>query len=428
MLNVSSRTTRHDERGSLVITTTLMVALVVVMVTMLHSTMTALQLARTEQERTGAFHFASAGVDQALFRIDKGVLPTVSGSTYTPVLAADGTLDGFDEVVTAAGGSKVEIFARKTPADQDRVWTVRSIGTDASGRRRQAVTTIESTSLFISGFFTDQNFELTGNQDSPVAYDSGVCPTADVVCELPTPIAGTLGTNAEFRGAAATVKTFTDSWGGFKMYGRATFDAADEACAETDCRQQAAPREVVHAITDQLEIEVPPPPSGSLPCPSGGVFGATTGTTTVASGDYVCDGAVSLIGNIAVGTDPITGAPGRVRIFARSELSAASDAVINRHGETWRFQVLQSERAGGAAWSGGICGAEIWALLYTPSLDIACNGSHQPSIYGAVVARLHAGTGNHFDFHWDISAADHAHNARYVVRNWRECNANDTSC
>jgi hypothetical protein len=49
-------------------------------------------------------------------------------------------------------------------------------------------------------------------------------------------------------------------------------------------------------------------------------------------------------------------------------------------------------------------------------------------MYGAVVADIHGGTGNHFVFHWDIDSGDAVSNGRYVVRNWRECPPGSTDC
>jgi hypothetical protein len=392
-----------DESGSIVIVMVVIFVVTIGLVAVLLQVNGSLELTKNDQRRTNAFQFANAGVDQALYRIDTRSLPSIASGSYQPTFLA-GRFIGFTESLSV-GTSQFQVVATQAPAGQDTTWQVRSVGTDPSGRQRVAIATLQAKPLFVNGFFTLEDFTLTGNQDTPVAYDSRVCPTAATSCQLATPIAGTLGTNAEFHGATATTASFVSRWGGFNMYGRATQAAADQACDEGDCG--TAPK--VQAITNQLEITVPDTPGTALPCPNGG----NLGTTTIAPGDYVCDNV-----NIT-GTVTVSGSSGNVRIWAKKTFSAGAGAIVNRNQPTPRFQIFYPEQA--TATSSTICDAELWALLYTPGLKIDCTGDHQPTMYGAVIARFHGGTGNHFDFHWDIASISDVNNGKFVVKNWREC-------
>jgi hypothetical protein len=400
---------RRDERGSIPI----VVMVILVLTLSLGGTMVAvnggLELTRTDQNRTNAFQLANAGIDQALYRIDSGTLPTVGAGNYVPTVSG-GRLTSFTDRITV-GTSTFDIVATKTPTTQDRVWQVRSTGTDTSGRKRLAIATIEASSLFSEGFFTFRDFSLTGNQDSPVAYRSSTCPTAAASCEV-TPVPGALGTNATISGSDATYTSFVARWQTFRMYGRATQEAADIACGGSQKRCGTSPKVV--AVTDQRQIETPAmPDTGMLECPNGGNV-----TGTIAPADYVCND-VTFTGTVTVsGT-------GNARFWVDGHVVFAANSVVNQYQPPSRFQVLQEQQA---APGGSVCDAQIWALLYTPSLTVDCTGSHQPAFWGAVVADIHGGTGNHFDFHWDLDATDAVGNGKYVVKNWRECPPGSTDC
>jgi hypothetical protein len=179
---------------------------------------------------------------------------------------------------------------------------------------------------------------------------------------------------------------------------------------------------VVGAIANQYTPVLPSVPSAVSSCPSGGLINGGT----IQPGDYLCT-SLQLQGTITVGTGG--NGTGRVRIWVQGgSFSAASGAVVNRQQPTTKLQIFQAAQPDGTAYSGSICDAEIWALLYTPGLSINCNGSHQSVMYGAVLAQIHSGTGNHFDFHWDIRASDVSRDNKYVVSNWRECPASSTDC
>jgi len=362
-----------------------------------------LSTARTDQNRTNAFQYANAGIDLALYRIDRG---DFSGPNYQAIT------DGFTDSIEV-DGSMFEVEAVRNTTGVNHTWTVRSTGTDPSGRQRLAIATIETQRLFQHGFFTLQDFYLTGNQDAPVAYRSSDCP--DASCSVGLPVPGRLGTNAEIKGSA--VDHFEDRWEGFDMYGRATQEAADEACASGGCG--TAPK--VRAISNQMEVTLPTKPSDIQPCPSGGVVDGGT----LIPGDYLCTN-LQLSGTITVGTGG--NGTGRVRIWVEGPFSAASDAVVNRNQVTSKLQIFQQENPGEGQYNGSICDAELWALLYTPGLVIDCPGSHQPTIYGAVIAQLHAGTGNHFKFHWDVDSLDVTLDDKFVVRDWRECPVGTADC
>ena len=392
-----------DESGSVIVALVVIVVVALGLAVTLTHVNSGLNSTRVDQNRTNAFQLADAGMDQALYRIDTG-----AASSFTDSLVV--------------GTSTFAIVATRNTGG--RTWTVRSTGTDTSGRQRRVVATIRAESLFSEAFFTIQEFRLTGLNDStPVAYDSTICPAATASCELPRPIAGRLGTNGTISGSASTSASFRANWQGFNMYGRTNQADADDACMDGNgtATSGCGTDPQVAAITNRREVDLDKlsAPAGALPCPNGGTIGANGQTTTIAPGDYTCAN-LNLRGTIVVG------GTGNVRFWPTSEFSAASGALVNQAQPTSRFQVYF--RGQNPPAEGGICGATIWALLYTPGLSIDCNGSNQPTIYGAVVAKIHRGTGNQFDFHWDSAAIDAVHTGKYVIRDWRECPATQNDC
>lgn len=407
-----------SDQGSVMIAVTVIFVVTLLMVTTLGTLYSGLTAARNDQNRTNAFQSANAGMDEAVHRLDQKLVSTTAGTGYQPILSA-GTLVGFRQTVaTGVGANQAEfvVEALQDPPGQDTVWRVTSTGTDASGRARRAIATVTATPVFANGFLTLQNFRLTGNQDSPVAYDSKVCPEAFNSCAI-SPVPARLATNANFDGADATITSFVQSWQGFEMYGRPTQSTADFACAQYRCG--SSPK--VRAVTNQFVPELPSPNTFTSGCPSGGNIGSSGVVTVIEPGNYLCE-RLNLQGTITVGS--AGNGTGQVKFFVRQDFSVADDTVINRQRPTPKFQVYQPQTPGG----GSICGAEIWGLLYTPGLPVACNGEDQPKMYGAVIAQLHGGTGNHFDFHWDLQARFAVHNGKYVIKNWRECPAGVTDC
>jgi hypothetical protein len=143
-------------------------------------------------------------------------------------------------------------------------------------------------------------------------------------------------------------------------------------------------------------------------------------------GDYRCSRLI-IQGSLSVSGD----ANRDVRIHVDNEMSIVpgrtSATVVNPQTRPSRFQLYLPEREGSTNVS-QICGSQIWALLYTPGLNIDCHGSAQTEIYGAVVARSYSGTGNHFSFHWDAAAATAVNDGKYRVYNWRECALGTVDC
>lgn len=418
---------RRDEAGSVMIAVIVVGVVGILVATTLDTVTSGLNLTRSDQNRINAFQYANAGVDKAVYRLDRQVLPASDpGSpTYLPTIdPLTGEVTAFTETLVV-GPSSYEITVTQDPPGQSTRWKVLSLGTDRpTGKQRLAIATIAARPLFENGFFTLHDFYLTGNQDSPIAYDSSTCPTALTSCEL-NPVPGGLGTNAKVVGADQTVKAFVERWREFNMYGRATQAAAEGDCgipsansAPTQARC-AAHGGLVNAVTDQLEYPVPPLPAGVESCPNGGNIGADGVTTNLAPGDYTC-ADLTFRGNVVISP------AGTVRFWPTRSFVVADQARVNRNTPTRRLQVYYPEQSGGS--SSSICGGEIWGMLLTPGLDINCNGSAQPKMYGAVVANLHAGTGNHFDFHWDLSTLYSVNDGKFVVRNWRECPTGVTDC
>lgn len=439
-LNAPGRHKRDDERGSVVLVVILMsVASMLVLIT-LSSVASGLNRASDDQTRSNAFQYANAGIDQALYRIEKKPISptaaTVGSSTYTPT-SAGGQVTGFTETFVK-GRITDKIDAVQTPLGQDTSWRVNSVGTDPTGKKRQAVADIRATSLFENGFFTTNEFYISGNQfkNTPVAYDSSTCPTASgaygTECNLLQPVPTLLGSNTGFPIASlASISAMIDEWEGFAVYGQATTADAQALCGPTNNRCHTVQNSAntrygnVVARPEKLKIEVPKIPGA---CPFAGRLGSGVKPPrpTIAAGDYHCANL------IIQGTLDVTGT-GNVRISVDNELSVVPGksnfpTVVNRNQRPVRFQLYLPEQRAGSANNSQVCGSEIWGLLYTPGLDINCNGSAQTSIYGAVVARFHRGTGNQFKFHWDATAATAVNNGVYRVENWRECPVTATDC
>ncbi|HUR48436.1 MAG TPA: hypothetical protein VMY88_02755 [Acidimicrobiales bacterium] len=433
-LFATRRSPYGDERGSVIIVVIIIVILSVAVATLFGSVQGNLRASRVDQDRTAAFQRANGGIDHALYRFDRSgglmgnasaALPGVASPTgctlaappcYIPTVSGT-KLTGFTESVNV-DGSAYTITATADPAGQTTRYRVQSVGHDKSGRERQAVATIAAKSLFLNGFLTILDFTLTGTQDTPIAYNSAVDPDPAVSALTTFPIDGSLATNGTIQGAHATIDEFVDRWGRFNMYGRATQAAADDACASGDCTASGGE---VRPFTDQYIVEIPPiPASGVQGCPNGGLFGslATPAFPVIQPGNYVCP-AATFLGTTTIGT--LGNGTGVVRIWLSSRLRFGAGSIVNRLAVPSKLQIYYPEPADAASNDSTICDAQVWALLYTPGLDIACDGSHQPAIYGAVVARLHAGTGNHFDFHWDVDSVNAVHNGKYRIVNWREC-------
>ncbi len=410
-----------DETGSVVVALVVVVVVAMGLVALFANVNSSLNLTRNDQNRTNAFQLANAGMDQAVYRIDTKTLPLVPSGTYQPLFLGS-LYTGYQETLTV-GSSTFLIEANKTPADQDRVWTVRATGTDASGRRRRVVATVGADSLFRDGFVTDVAFNLTGNQSTPEAYRSSVCVDprgrSDSPCVSTYPIPGRLATNGTISGSAATAEVLKQRWDGFNMYGRTNQADADQACMSGACG--TAPK--VSAITNPRSMEVLKMPENPVPesCPNGGNIGVNGQTTTLPAGDYTCE-RINLKGTIVVG------GTGNVRLWPTKSFSASAGSVINRAQVPARFQVYYPKQASSSGNSSNICDSEIWALLFTPGMAIDCNGSHQPEIFGAVVAKEYSGTGSHFAFHWDIDSLNAVSTGRYVIVDWRECPVTANDC
>ena len=408
---------RGDE-GSIALVVAIMLVVTSLLIATLQLVYSGMNSSRVDQNRNNAFQFANAGIDQAVFRIDTATLPTTNtpsgcvatgANCYRPTVVS-GRITAFADRVTI-GTSTFDIDASKSPSTQDTVWTVKSTGTDPSGRQRSAVATVTASPVFADGFFTVASFYLVGNQSTPVAYHSSTCPnpTTTSGCEV-SPVPGTIGTDGTLSGNG--VSHFAGLWAGFNMYGYSTAAAAQAACG-------GCPTSQVFPQTDAKTPIVPAPPANASACPTNGSISAS-----LVAGDYVCDVAVNMTGTINVSAGG--NGTGIVRLWARKGL--ATSATINAGQPPSKFQIFEPTQSNGSPWSGGICGSTIWALMDTPGLAISCVGNHQPEIYGSVIAYSYSGTGNHFGFHWDLDSASAISDGKYTVQNWRECPASAATC
>lgn len=430
----------RSEDGSMVVVVTVMLVIAMSVAVMVSTVSSGLSAARNDQNRINAFQRANAGIDQALWRIDHKNLPAPGAGGF--IQASDGAY-GFTDTVEV-DGSSYEVTAVQSPANQDRSWTVRSIGTDRSGKKRQAIATIESRSLFENGFFTVNDFSVSGNQGHPIAYRSSICldpfnPTAG--CLLTNPIDGTLGTNGTLFAESVTpgqLATYEAAWKGFRMYGHPDLASARNFCAPNPQGIGQCSDSKVLYEPDLFDLTSPEP---TVEAASNGCLDGpeATGAAIIAAGDYLCEDGLTLgPGNVSIATT------GRVRIWVNGDFGVAPNTYVNRLQSPQRFQVFQPCRppASGTAtcdpdnptYSGSVCEQgdskqiEIWGLLFTPGLKVKCEGGSQPFFIGSVVADFYDGTGNQFDFIWDADAATTVHDGLYFVKNWRECPADKTDC
>jgi hypothetical protein len=410
---LAPRAGRARERGS--VTIAVIVALVgsIATVSLLGAVYAALSSARIDQDRVNAFQYANAGVDHALYRVDAHDLPASASGSYWPTVTF-GQVTGFTDSLTV-GASTFEIVASEDVTGNPSSWTVRSTGTDASGRRRQVIASLKSVPLFPQPFMVTTNFSLSGNQSSPRWFRSSQCPsiaTSVGACELALPVPARLGANGTVSGSG--VAHFASEWQGFMMHGYASQQAANNACDE-------CPPAQVAFETNAFTPSLPSPPADVQPCPSGG----NIGTSIIQPGDYRCP-SLNITGTLTVGVGG--NGTGTVRFWIPTGGSGLSiRGVVNPGHRPAAVQFFEPPNANGSAQSGSICDSTVWALLVTPGLSIACTGSHQPEIYGAVLAHDYGGTGDHFGFHWDADASE-VSDGKYVVQNWRECPPGSASC
>lgn len=423
---------RHrSEEGSIPIALVVILIVSGLLIAVLTTVHNGLKTARADQNRTNAFQHANAGIDQALYRIDKNDLPGFNVGSYEAVaFNANGLVSHFRDTVQR-DGSRFEVDARQEPPGQATFWTVRSLGTDRSGRQRLAVATVGARPLFMNGFFTETAFDLTGEQTGPIAYRSSLCqdprlsPTAPG-CNVAYPVPGRLGTNSNVILSSATVDEFKARWEGFNMYGRASQEEADAACTIGGSAQQCGTSPFIMPVTERFDTTPPTPEkmnANLLGCP----FPSNTVTdTTIPAGDYECD-ELHLRGTVTMG--------GTVRIWVKRNFTAdgsgSGRAVVNAGERPQKFQLYfpATTNSNGDVISNPstICRGEIWGLLYSPGLNIDCNGSHQPTLYGAVIARIHDAGGAHFNFHWDLDSQYALNDGTFAVEDWRECPSRATA-
>ncbi len=328
-MNRNCRADSTDEQGSVMITVAIITILSVVAVTLFSSVNSGLRRSRADQDRTDAFQFASAGIDQALYRIDSSNLELSAspGSTYIPTVVG-GVLTKFEETL-AEDGQKFTVTARPTPVGQDARWTVTSLGTDKSGRQRQAVATIEAELLFENGFFTENLTEMNGSPDFPEAYNSAVSPNPLLSRLLPR-YATSIVTNGRIN--LKTKQTYDDwnaKWQSYNMYGRPTTDEARANCVN------CAP-DLVHNFPDSQPTYVIPIPSNAKQCPGGGTITALH--SPIDPGDYTCQ-ELSFSGEIDIAGS------GVARFWPTRKLTINNEATLNgpsggSHQRPQRLQIF----------------------------------------------------------------------------------------
>jgi len=416
-----------------------------------------LRSSRADQDRTDAFQFANAGIDHALYRVDSTDLPTSNLGTCPLSVAApgethrycpevnSGVLQGFEELIVDPGQSAdtpetYRITAKPFPhAAQTASWKVHVVGTDGSGRRRQAVATIRAELLFEDGFFTEDLTEMNGGANFPEAYNS-YDDANPSVSALASPYEASVGTNGKIELVNQAAAEWNAKWRSYNMYGRATM-----ASALTNC-VLCLPAKVQN-FTDRKETIIEKIPANATGCPNGGnITQAYVAANPLLPGDYTCD-------NLSFsGTIDISGT-GRARFWPKHTLTVANGSVLNGPGATVttsggtlvypagtyqpprRLQIfyynpqiygVTAPRATQMMGGSKICRAQVWGLLYTPALTVSntngCGGSNQPSVWGAANFKIYRSAGSpNFRFVWDKDSQFELHTGKYRVLEWREC-------
>ncbi len=72
----------HDENGSMILAMSVIMVVSLLLVVVLSLVTSGLTSSRNDQNRTNAFQFANAGIDQALYRIDRNVMPATASGSY----------------------------------------------------------------------------------------------------------------------------------------------------------------------------------------------------------------------------------------------------------------------------------------------------------------------------------------------------------
>jgi Tfp pilus assembly protein PilX len=451
-----------SEDGSIAIAVTVMLVMSIAAVAFLGSVTSGQNLTRTDQNRTNAFQYSNAGIDQAVWRVDTNNLPpsTTTGSppeTFVGGFTLTSGEYGFQDQLVV-GGSRYRVQAVQAVAGQSRRWTIRSTGTDPSGRRRLAIATAEARARFENGFFTYSDFSITGNQTTPIAYRSSVCldprglPQTNA-CILQYPVPGTLGSNGTIFGtqlSSGQLATYESHWLGFRLYGGSSVAAVKNRCAPNAQGVGQCTEAKIIPEPELFPIDVPAPTGAAV---SKGCLTTAqkTGAASIPPGDYYCASLTLGPGTITVsepaGCPPTTGLEAcDVRIWVDGDFGVEQNTVVNRARRPQRFQMYQRCRPDPSdpsnrnkchptqpTYSGSICEqggkeVEMWGLFYNPGLGINCSGQNQPFIVGSVVAHLYGGTGNQFEFIWDVDSKDVSHNRRFVITNWRECPPGANDC
>lgn len=437
---VRGRATEPDE-GSMILALTVVMVVTFAILGVLVTVSGGLNSARNDQNRINAFQYANAGIDQALYRLDRDDLPVSATASYTPTRCYPSSCGFPGSYVTAftdsivSGSSRFDVVAEATPDGQTTAWKVRSTGLDQSGRQRQAITEIAATPAFVNGFLTLTSFYTTGEQRFPAGYDSSLCPDPRISATAPgcdltfggtQPVPTRLGTNGLLTLAAATADEYFNSWQGVDMWGRATQEAADNDCeiggGGQKCNDMADyPLNPSWAKPHTNQQPVVLPDIATTPCPN------PTGTfdnVTIPPGRYHCS-QLNLSGTITVG------GAGSVVFVVDGAVTINSTAQVNVGQPTPRFRIYQDPA--GPSPAGSFCGLgaaipRYWGLLSAPRMEIDCSGSAQPIIYGAVIAQIYEGTGSHFEFHWDSQSQLVDDDGKYVVASWRECPPGTVDC
>lgn len=354
---------RERERGSIIVALCVIMVLTLFSVAVLARSLSALAAVRQNQDFSASLAQADAGLSDALFRIDQ---------------FGDRDIDSF------CVGKNAKCFPTALPAAptvsydavkaDDNTFTVTALG-DVNNRPHAIKATVIRSVLYPFAIFGNGDVTFNGNGSGTI---QATLPNGN---RDPDRLAA-VGSNATVTcnsGASEGDRqvSYKNSWKGcpVQVAGVGTYVPKDP---------------VVAASCPSPNTNVPPvpclPPSGVLPCPSGGVFGATG---SIGAGTYYCTAAVTFASAAPIAMN------GPVRIFVIPPSGAAdvqlADSTINPGGDPRNF-ALYVAGAGTINLGNGAHYATVTGTIWAPSANITSNGC-QMVLTGALVIGIYTCNG-----------------------------------
>jgi hypothetical protein len=456
-------TSTADERGSLALALLAAIVASGIAVALVNTVIQSERTARFDRSFTNAVQVADAGVQDAFYRIEHGLLSLDIGDQ---VLSDPAWIEGWDV--------RYEV-ERLT----SRSYEVRSTGY-LDGITRTVVARIDEEALFFPGAFGDRLVALNGTSTLVDSYESrstncvgnadpARCWGANPSTNLFGTGNGALGTNEifDFSGNTTVNRAILYDWaanpgqnptednpGGSRCVGpNVNSPCKPEVLRFVDDRLEYGSQEQMQFIVDKLDDDRCSEPGRELGSATfGGKIGNTTYPTTLEPystdfedspfspadpgwENYYCADRLSFVGQTTFpGATPET----PVVIFVRDSVAVSNQTTVNclncpssGSGKYWRgpnfdrrpkaqslqIYVATDNEQGGADVS--VAAGSVWAgVIYAPRARCGAPGGAGADIYGSIVCRYVDNVGN-WKFHFDEALADLGRGV-YTVATWRE--------